>query len=317
MRILLTSDWHIRLKNPRYRIDDFYQTLMGKLTWLFELAKKENCKAILQGGDFFDSPDQTNYVIIDLINLFDSYEIPIHTVAGQHDLKHRQFSNTTLAIFKTFGCVNILDGELKTNTCIPCIDSSGSYNVNIYGSSWEEEVPIPEDKDALNILVIHKMIVKDSPLWAEQSGYTEADTFLNKHKHFSLVVSGDNHQSFICTNNRGQILINSGSLMRTTIAQREHSPCVYIYDSESRKVKRFQIPIKPIEEVMDLETADEQKERNAALEEFMSGLSIEYRSDLSFEENLQNVIVVNKTDDVISNIIQSFLVKWHDKNGGK
>jgi len=310
-RFLCTSDWHIRSKNPRYRIDDFFQTMMGKLNWMFELAKKEDCSAILHGGDFFDSPDQKNSTKIEIAKLLLRYKIPIYAVAGQHDLIHRRFFNTALALFQTFGGVNILDGELKTDTCIPCIDNSGHYNVNLYGASWEEEIPTPEDSNAINILAIHKMIVKEKPLWDKQVGYTKAETFLNKHKGYNLIVSGDNHHSFTHTT-ANQILINTGSLTRMTTSQRGHLPCVYIYNSETKKAKQYLIPTKSIDEVMDLETADEVKEKNEALEAFMEGLSSDYDIELKFEDNLKNLMIENKTDNRIKKLGNSFLEKYYE-----
>ena len=314
MKILCTRDWHIRSKNPRYRIDDFFQTMMGKLNWMFELAKEENCDVILHGGDFFDSPDQKNSTKIEIAKLLLRYKVPVYVVAGQHDLLHRRFSNTTLALFQTFGGVNILDGELRAGTCIPCIDDSGHYDVNIYGASWEEEIPTPKDPDAINILAIHKMIVKDKPLWAEQKGYTKADTFLKAHKEYNLIVTGDNHQSFIHTTTN-QILVNTGSLMRTTTAQREHTPVAVIYDSETRKAKKYLIPVKPIDEVMDLETANNIKEKNEALDAFMDGLSSECDIELKFEDNLKNLMDENETPDRVKKLGNSFLEKYYE--GGK
>lgn len=312
-RFLCTSDWHIRSKNPRYRTDDFFQTLMNKLYWIFELAKKEECTAILQGGDLFDFPNQSNKVEISVAELLLKYKIPLYGVAGQHDLIHRRFSNTSLALFQTFGVVNILDGELKTNTCIPCIDNSGCYNVNIYGASWDKEIPIPEDQNALNILVIHKMIVKDKPLWAEQKKYSTAKVFLNDNKKYSLIVSGDNHNSFIYTNNK-QILVNTGSLMRSNTSQKKHTPIAVIYDTETRKATKYLIPVKPIEEVMDLETADEKKEKNEALDAFMEGLSTDHEIELKFEDNLESLMTENKTSKRIQKLGNSFLEKYYERN---
>jgi len=307
MKILCISDWHIRATNPQYRTDDYFSTLMGKLNWVFDLAEKEGCKAILQAGDMFDGPDQSNRVELDMMKLFKNSCCDIFTIFGQHDCRYRDKSLTVTEKFRVNELVDIAIAD-------PFILGE---EVRIYGASFGEEVPKVKDPDAKNILIIHRMITEDGPQWHDQTDFISAKAMLLKYGDYDLILSGDNHKSFSYGKQFGSILLNCGSLMRTTIAQRDHKPCFYVVDTATNKVEKHFIPVKPIEEVMDLETADEQKERNAALEEFMSGLSIEYRSDLSFEENLQNVITVNKTDDVISNIIQSFLIKWHDKIGGK
>jgi len=67
--------------------------------------------------------------------------------------------------------------------------------------------------------------------------------------------------------------------------------------------------------VMDLETADEIKEKNEALEAFMEGLSSDYSIELNFEENLKNLMIENKTDNRIKDLTESFLEKYYE--GGK
>ena len=301
MKFLCTSDWHTRITNPRYRTDNYYESLMGKIGWIFDLADKEQCTAILHGGDLCDSPDQSNSVKVDIIKLCHKYKISLYIVAGQHDLLYRKFSNTTLTVLAEAGVVTILNSD----------PIRYDNNINIYGVSWDEEIPKVEDPKALNILVIHKMIVQDKPLWAEQTGYIKADTLLKEYKNYQLIISGDNHNSFIYTT-ANQTLINTGSLMRTTTAQRDHTPCVYVYNIETKEAIKHFIPIAPIEDVMDLETADEIKEKNEALEAFMEGLSSDYSIELNFEENLKNLMIENKTDNRIKKLGNSFLEKYYE-----
>ena len=104
--------------------------------------------------------------------------------------------------------------------------------------------------------------------------------------------------------------------MRTTIAQRDHIPCVYIVDSETNEVVQHKIPIRPIEDVMNLELADERKERNEALEAFMTGLSSEYKVELSFEDNLTNLMKANNVDREVQGIAYTMIGKWYQQNKG-
>jgi len=306
MKFLCTSDWHTRITNPRYRTDNYYESLMKKIGWIFDLADEEQCTAILHGGDLCDSPDQSNNVKVDIIKLCHKYKISLYIIAGQHDLLYRKFSNTTLAVLAEAGVVTILNSD-------PIIYDD---NINIYGASWEEEIPEVIDKDATNILLIHKMIVQDKPLWPGQTDYTTAKSTLLKYADYYLIVSGDNHNSFMATTTtekkQGSVLLNCGSLMRTTVAQREHRPCIWIYDVDLHSFKQHFIPIAPIEDVMDLETADEIKEKNEALEAFMEGLSSDYSIELNFEENLKNLMIENKTDNRIKKLGNSFLEKYYE-----
>lgn len=303
MKFLCTSDWHLRTTSPRYRTDDYLGTLFDKIKWIFDLAKKERCTAILHGGDVCDSPDQSNTVIVTIIKLCRQYKIPLYVTAGQHDLLYRKFSNTTLAVLVEAGVVTLLNSTP--------IKHDG--NIYIYGASWEEQIPKVEEPDATNLLIIHKMIVQDKPLWAEQVEYTKADTLLKEYTDYKLINSGDNHNSFTYRTTN-QTLVNVGSLMRTTIAQKNHTPCTYLYNSETNEVTQHKIPIHPIEEVMNLELADERKERNEALEAFMTGLSSEYKVELSFEDNLTNLMKANNVDREIQGIAYTMIGKYYDAN---
>ena len=307
MKLMILGDLHIRATNPRYRTDKYYETLMGKLEWGFELAKEEGCEAVLQPGDFFNSPDQSNKVEIDLINLLTEKGIPIYTVLGQHDLRYRQPINVALTKF-----------DVLNKVCI--VDENGidlGNNVHLYGVSWEKEIPKVRDPKAISILVMHRMVIKDKSLWPGQENFLKANSLLKKYSAYDLMVTGDNHSPlhFTYKEKNGSMLINCGSLMRTTTLQRDHKPCIYVYDVETKQATKHLIPIKPIEDVMDLETADEVREKNAALDAFMDGLSSDYEIELKFEDNLKSLMIENKTDTRIKELANSFLEEYYE--GGR
>jgi DNA repair protein SbcD/Mre11 len=296
---LCTSDWHIRATTPHYRTDDYSSVQLSKIKWILDLAKKENCSAILHGGDFFDHPDQSNKTKIDLLKLiYQRSEVPICTVYGQHDKKYRNIQNTALALFEEVEAVQILS---KTPVVID--------DVHIYGASWDEEVPIIEDTDAINILAIHKMIVKDKPLWHRQEGYSKAKTFLSKNQGYTLINSGDNHQSFSHQTNDNRWLINCGSMMRMSTDQQSHKPCVVIYDTETKEAIRHFIPIE--KDVFSPEAA-EVKERNRELEAFIQSLAKDNKErQLSFEENVEMLKATTKFSEEVRTLVATFLESYY------
>ena len=66
---------------------------------------------------------------------------------------------------------------------------------------------------------------------------------------------------------------------------------------------------------MNLELADEVKERNEALEVFMKGLTSDYGIELNFEENLKNLMIENETPSHIKKLANNILEKYY--GGGK
>lgn len=302
MKVLCCGDFHIRASAPRYRIDDYYAVQKEKIMWIMDLAYHEDCSLILQPGDFFDSHTVPNRVVADYVGLsiLNRYNMVIHTIFGQHDLRYRSKSNTALGILTACEAVTV--------------ENSLYSGVTVWHSGWEEEIPKPSEKDNVNILLIHKMVTKGGPLWPGQTDYSTAKDFLVKHPEFSLIISGDNHQQFAeCY--RGRWLINAGSLMRATISQTDHRPSVSIYDTETKKMEQHFIPIRPAEEVFDLSLVQETKERNLKLEAFMERLDQNYDTVLNFEENV--IDLLKRSGIVIAGVhdmVKEILGRYHEVN---
>ena len=240
MYAILTGDWHIRPTAPKWRTSDYYKLLLGKLQWIVDFAIENGIKIIIPPGDVFDSPDVPNRVKVDIIKLL--RPIDVLTIFGQHDLKYRQREDTALQVF-------IEDGTVKILNDVPIYYGFGEQQVDIYGASWEEEIPKVENRDNFNILAIHKMIVKKDPLFPDQTDFIAAKDFSKQYKDFDVVISGDNHNSFSYLPKKETKIINCGSLMRSTTAQYDHKPCIWIIDTETGEAGQHFIPIKPVTEV--------------------------------------------------------------------
>ena len=271
MKLLCTGDWHITNKTPENRIDNYWKTMKQKVTFILETARNEKINLILQPGDFTDSPSMAWDIFIELKQLFYEFEdINILSIYGQHDLRYRNKGNTALDAL-AISCGNI--------TLCPKWDSF------IYSASYNEEIPKIQDSKEFNILLIHKMILQEK-IWAGQTEYTDASNFLRTNA-FQLVVSGDNHQGFICNQKTtGKHLFNCGSLMRSKTDQINHKPFIVIFDTNTKEYKQIFIPIEPPEKVFNLEKVEREKEKNENLEAFVTGLSADKEIGLKFEDNL-------------------------------
>jgi hypothetical protein len=265
MKVLCTGDWHITDKRPRCRTDDYYASVRRKLNWIFEMAVKEKCDFILQPGDFFDSHRASDFLKQDFMSLLIGRDLEIFTVYGQHDLRFHGADrrNTPLKVLEAAGKVEEILGSSEMRF----------FGVLVQGCSWGEDVPeIKEDK--YNILVIHRMFVKDKKSWSGQEDVTFAGPFMKQHR-FDCVVAGDNHQTIIWnfgTKDKPKYFINCGSLMRSTIAQADHEPIVVILDTEKRTIDVRRVPVEPAEKVMNLAIIEKEREQNLGLELFMSTL---------------------------------------------
>lgn len=265
MKVLCTSDWHIRYNRPRNRKDEnYFDTILYKINWILDQTK--NYDIILQAGDMFDTwkISHVPYFLTKILSEIFLEKIwdkgkKIFSVVGQHDQRYRcGLSDSPLSVLEVAEIVWIAKEEELGD------------GVVLYGCGYGEEVPSPKSKEDFNILLIHKMITEDGPLWPGQTDYISGKAFLKKYP-YDLVISGDNHQSFISTY-RDKTLINCGSLMRSNVDQISHIPCAYIFDTDTRKYEKLEIPVEPAFNVLKIQEAVYDKGQKSRIDSLVLGL---------------------------------------------
>ena len=309
MKLLFTGDLHLRNTAPHMRIDDYGETQRGKVQWILECAADMGVAAVLQPGDCLDGPRPSNKLLSDYITLFKRYGIPILVVYGQHDLRYRSRENSALAVFSSAGAV----------TVVPTTGIALADDVVVYGASWGDPLPSADmvEEVRVAILLVHTMVVKSERelLWPGQEDYNTADAMIQRYKGvFKAIVTGDNHRRFfVMDKDAGTVLVNCGSLMRAAIDQQQHKPAIVIYDCDSESVEQIiDVPVAPIEEVMDVDRAVEEKRRNEELELFVQGLASydgALDQELSFERRLREALASNKVSQGVRDMVNELLQK--------
>ena len=261
MNTMITGDWHLRFKRPKHRKDlSYFDTQFGKVEWLLNLAAEYDCAFIAQPGDFFDGADIPYFVVRSYIDLINSYDIPILCTRGQHDLRYHSsnISNTPLAVMEAAGVVTVVDSPIHYD------------DVTIYGCPFEGVIPKVEDSNGKNILLIHKMIVREK-IWKDQVDFVYGNKFLEENPEFNLIVSGDNHESFAFEDN-DNMLLNCGSLMRSRIDQRDHRPVCYIYDTETGLAERHYLEVQHLHKVFNFDNIKREAKISKDLELFIHNI---------------------------------------------
>ena len=178
MRALLTGDLHLTNKCPDNRKDDYEETAIRKFGSILNAANDNKCDCIIQPGDFSDSPGLSYDFFIKISSMIKLFGKHVFICWGQHDLRYRTRENTFLAALQE------ANHHLQILTKGPAI---GFMGVDIYGSSFGEEIPEIEDPKKFSILVTHRMIVNEK-LWEGQTDFQYANSFLRLNK-FNLIVS--------------------------------------------------------------------------------------------------------------------------------
>jgi predicted phosphodiesterase len=298
MKLLLMSDLHIDKKKPEYRTDvDYVETIFTKLEWAFDLCLYENIRYVLIAGDIFEDYKPPYYLVNRFIAMLDNYELELLVVPGQHDQRFhtKDLTNTTLGLLDLYPRIHILGTEP-----FPDLD-----DIHIYGAGWGDRIPKIQNPDALNVLVTHRMIVKDK-LWEGQEAFTQANIFLRTSK-FNLNLSGDNHKTFEILGTK-KALINCGSLMRTRTNQHDHEPCVWIFntlksDDINECLKKYYIPVEAGEDVMDLEQSAVDKSKNKDLDSYINRLKEVKAGSKEFVNSLDYFVSENDVEQGVVDFI--------------
>lgn len=311
MKIGLLSDTHNRFQAPIRRVDDFFVTQSNKWEQALNIFRSNSCSIILQAGDMFDSENVSLLVIAHYIEKFKRFGIPIYSIFGQHDLymySLRLIERTPLAVLRASGVANLL-GEKASCVYTPRRGDK-LPPIHIYGANFGQEIPVPEDKKALNILVVHKMI-GNKPLYPGQE-ITEPKTFLRRNPEYKLVLCGDYHYPFY-EDYKGRSIINTGCLVRKTCSEQDlfHQPTVAVYDTETDIFDLFNIDIEPPEKVFNLSNMvneNSKGENSESLSELLNSLEQGGgSSEIRFKDALLAVYNKRKTPKRIRDIISEEL----------
>lgn len=288
---IICSDLHLRETAPVCRLDNWMETMERKYTWLKELQEKYGVP-ILCGGDVFDywksSPFLLSWALRNLPK-------DMVTVCGQHDLPAHNLDNLArsgLGVLAEAGKVELLSDSH------PIIISDFDVKGFSWGSAFE---PCDVKDEYAKVAIIHYGVYEDKPhyLGAENHGGT-AKSVIKKLGGFDLIVAGDNHLSFV-TRVEQQVLVNAGSFMRTSAAQLDFKPSVYLWCSETNEVERVFVPIES--GVISREHIDKVDNRDERLEAFISRLDHNIDITISYNDNMRNYLAKNDIKKSVSNII--------------
>lgn len=239
-KFLCIADIHGKKKPPQYRKDDYRETLRGKLRYTVDFANT-NDLLILIAGDIFHSVKEGVGVLNLIAEELQRAEYPPIAVAGQHDLE--------------FHSDNLLETPIYNLALSGIIRLAGTTPIEgVYGCGYGQEIPEHTDPDS--ILLIHRCITPEEPPFYLPDAIS-ANKALSLFRRYSIVVSGDYHQAFHKKSSKyGNQIINCGPILRSNKDQYDVKPVFWTIDTNSGKVKSWEIPIKPPIEVFDTEAIE-------------------------------------------------------------
>jgi len=301
--LILTADWHIRSDVPENRKDDFLHAQEKKIDFI--LAQSDKYQAsILVAGDLGDKSKWENWLLEKYIKKFKAHSQKIYVLPGQHDLPNHRLDKLSESGLGVLVAAKAIE-ELK----ILWPKNIGEIST-MYNFPFGHHIKMPSSfapTHRKNIAIVHQLIVQ-SKLWASQENFIYAESLLKKFPCYDLIVSGDNHQSFV-EKYKDRILVNPGSIMRSTVAQYDHQPKIYLWCAEGNSVEEIEIPIVLSKDVFDLSRSEEIKKKDERMFAFIDSLRMDGEIKMSFKKNLEWFFRKNRVDQQVKDKIFMSLEK--------
>lgn len=283
MKFILTADWHIRSTIPSCRKDDFFKVQFEKVKFVLSIAKEYDA-SIIVAGDIGEKPHWENWLLTKYIELFRLHHLSIYAIPGQHDLvNHRldKINEGGIGVLRSSSMINLLK-ERKVK-----YDS-----VHLYPYPFGEKVKRCKKIPSVKTIAITHQLICQKPLgW--QKDKLMAKSLLRDLECYDLIVSGDNHESFV-QEYEGRYLVNPGSLVRTKSDQINFQPKIYLWDSEDNSVKTINVPIE--KDVFDLTKTEDEISINNEMQKFVEMLKKPTMSSRCFTSYLREYLEANKIE---------------------
>ena len=299
MKLLIVGDLHLRTRTPKRRREaDFAAVCLGKLRQVMDIAFKRSIDAVVQVGDFFDSPNPSKGLIaavIEAIRGYDSTSIDWYTIHGQHDLAyHSEAARKSSAL-------RVLDAALPE---FHVMDGSYTAFTLVVGAGFGQEPP-DNPNELIEVVAAHVM-VGDKPLWPGHD-LTGPEEYVRKHPGYRLYCLGDYHYPYSVKVGDAWV-INPGCVLRLTASERDraHRPKVVLFDMDGGVPEDIYLDVAPAEDAFDLEghqDSQDAAERRASFAGMAGALRDSGKFGVNFQENLTAVMDKAATPEGVRNRI--------------
>ncbi len=278
IRLLHVGDIHLRGTNPRNRIGSYKQAAVDKLREVFSIARAYNCDAIIQPGDWLDSPEISIAVLLELTELLKESPCPIISCSGNHDvhgynleslnrcslrLLEMLVPNLTVNKNRHFPLENGLNVTFQPYTGKVDVDGWG------YAYEWQDNEKPADYWNTMHIHVVHGMLLDHEPPFDKFTLLKDCKT------NADIVISGHDHTGYgIYKRADGVTFINPGALLRSAASISEIERPIQVALIEIRGKGDYDVKLLPItcakpgSEVLDRSKIEADKKRAYAMESF-------------------------------------------------
>lgn len=311
MKLMYFQDLHLKGKNSRNRLGNYFEDCLAKIDEIIQIAKEEKCVAILDGGDIFESYNPSYSVLDALADRFEKAKIELYSLYGNHCMNagHIENSNTGLAHLQKrseyFRYLNhpYLNCGIQRGFSIIGYD----YYYDMETDLKNNGIQIEGNKDTWKIALVHALITPTkffdnvSHVTPEQI-QTNADLVLCSHYHhpFKKVVNNT-------------VFLNIGCVGRNNINESDIEPSVLILDTVKRDYEIIKLTsAKKANKIFDLSKYEELKVNKTNIKDFIDSLKGTNFQSFDIGQQITHLANVNNISQKVVDNILIIIEKNHE-----
>ena len=294
MKLGFLIDPHLSNTSPSGRVDDYPETILGKVSASLNLFKEHGVDRVYLTGDVFNSLSVSFAYYNRVVDLFRCAGVRVWSIVGNHtgDMRYDRVDTlpeTPLGALFGSGAVGRLTDSYIT-------ERETNKETYVFGCDYKCPVPTPV-KGAVNILVAHSSY---GDCWGEH-GIDPKEL-----KGFQFAVLGHDHNQYpIEMTEEGCMVVRPGSVSRGTAGfnDRTRIPKVAIIDLNTMQAEYHTIPHKSASEVFSTQVI-QKNESNVEIKDYVKSLS-----DVKVEavETVSSLVTQYATDPaVMKRVVEHF-----------
>lgn len=291
IRFLTSSDEHLADQAPGFRKDDYRASILGKLEWQGDMARRFKADALLRGGDFFHvkpANKTTMRTMAMSARVHRRYPCPTFAVAGNHDMSNNDpdsIPGQPLGVMFGSGVFQRLKDETFT---------SGTMKVRVVGVEYTTDLDVDglhdlvRKKDETYTVAFVHALASMAPEEKIQSFFNEK-VFDYRDLVFNgcpdVYVFGHYHKDQGIVEHMGTKFVNLGSISRgaLTFENIERKPKVSLIKANSQGifVEEHVVPHEDALSVFDLDRKKKMEKEIKDIDDFIQKM----RADAASSED--------------------------------
>ena len=280
LNFLIVGDVHSADKNPKSRIDNYFEDTFNLIDQIGLIASKIEANGVFFLGDLFhhkSQKDNSCKLISRWIESLKNYPAT-YVIAGNHD---ESFNNPDtvpeqpLGLLQSAGAINLLDQRFE----IDKVFTDRGVKVRFAGYPYEEKrgldvCNIRKGPENLLVTLAHiyagpkREDLFGTPIYGyDEMTNFESDIFAFGHYHKDQGITELEGKSFI---NLGAI--TRGSLSYEDITRQPKIAWLQVDQEGQYTIKKIKLKVKAADEIFDLEKKEKQEKERNDIEKFIESL---------------------------------------------